>query len=155
MLISCIPTAKQYPILVCCMSHLWFSVTFGSGSVSIVNLDVLWERLWQREPNKKQISNTEGQSEQSWSLVEDISCCSGADGKVGAHQRSNSEAQREGDADHGLVTIKLYVCFFSHFRHLAEAPIKWHELANQCALTILDMGQCHCEIVIVYYDILY
>ena len=83
-----------------------FSLSAGSVNVSIANLDVLCERLWQHEPNEEQISSTKGQSEQSWSLEEDISCCSGADSKVGAHQRSHSEAHREGDADHGLQMMK-------------------------------------------------
>lgn len=76
-------------------------------SVSIANLDVLCECLWQHEPNEEHIGDAEGQGEQSRSLEEDISCRSGADGKVGAHQRSHGEAQGEGDADHSLVVIKL------------------------------------------------
>lgn len=76
-------------------------------NVSIANLDIIRERLWQHEPNKEQISSTEGQGEQSWSLEEDISCFFGAEGKVSAHQRPHSEAQGEGDADHSLAGIKL------------------------------------------------
>lgn len=87
---------------------MWLSLSVGSVNVSIANLDILCERLWQREPNEEQVSNTEGQGEQSRSLVEDISCCSGADGKVGTHQRSHGEAQGEGNADHSLVLIKSF-----------------------------------------------
>lgn len=37
-------------------------------SISHPNLDIRFECLWQHEPDEKQVSNTEGQSEQSWSL---------------------------------------------------------------------------------------
>lgn len=69
------------------------------------NLDVDRQRLWQREPNKKQVSSAEGQGEQSRRLVEDTFSHSGADGKVGAQQRPHGEAQGEGNADHGLEMI--------------------------------------------------
>lgn len=72
----------------------------------IANLYIHCERLRQHEPNEKQITNTEGQGKQRWSLVEDVSCCFRADGKVGTQQRSHSEAQREGDADHSLGMTK-------------------------------------------------
>lgn len=68
------------------------------------NLDVNRQRLWQREPNKKQVKSAEGQGEQSRRLVEDTFSHFGADGKVGAQQRPHGEAQREGNADHGLET---------------------------------------------------
>lgn len=83
-----------------------FSVSQLAVECFIANLDIHCERLWQHEPNEKQITNTEGQGEQSRSLVEDISCRFGADGKVGTQQRSHGEAQREGYADHSLVVIK-------------------------------------------------
>ncbi len=71
------------------------------------NLDIFCECLRQHEPNEKHISSAEGQGDQSWSLVEDISCSSGADGIIGTHQRPHGEAQGEGDADHGLVMMKI------------------------------------------------
>lgn len=79
-------------------------VTHGAAQRLSTNLDVDRQRLWQREPNEKQVSGAEGQGEQSRRLVEDTFSHSGAEGKVGAQQRPHGEAQGEGNADHGLET---------------------------------------------------
>lgn len=82
----------------------------GAAQRFTTNLGVDRQRLWQREPNEKQVGSAEGQGEQSRRLVEDTFCHSGADGKVGSQQRPHGEAQREGDADHGLERIDC--CFY-------------------------------------------
>lgn len=69
------------------------------------NLGIHSQRLRQRQPNKKQVGSAEGQGEQRWRLVEDTFSHFGADGKVGSQQGPHSEAQREGNTDHGLETI--------------------------------------------------
>lgn len=76
-----------------------------SATFPTTNLDVDRQRLWQRQPNEKQVSGAEGQGEQSRRLVEDAFSHCGVDGEVGAQQRPHGKAQREGNADHGLETI--------------------------------------------------
>lgn len=71
------------------------------------HLDSSCEGLWEHEPDEKQVSSTEGQGKQSWSLEEHIICCFGADGKVGTQQRPYGEAQGESDANHGLGWYNL------------------------------------------------
>lgn len=69
------------------------------------NLAVLGEGLWEQQPDEKKVGEAEGQGNQSGVLVEEFSP-TGVDCKVGPHQRSYGEAQREGNADHSLTTYR-------------------------------------------------
>lgn len=77
----------------------------GRDHDSGANLAVLGEGLRQQEPDEEQVGAAEDQGKQSGVQVEELSM-SGVDSKVGPHQRSHGEAQREGDADHSLTAEK-------------------------------------------------
>lgn len=100
---------------------------------SNLNLGFNCQGLWQHEPDEKQVSRTEGQREQSWTLEDYIIWGFGANGKVGTQQRPHGESQREGDANHGLVMTQFKLGMWTYCTTPNEkSPIPAHHSSIPC-----------------------